>query len=137
MTLFKHDTDNDKFEEYKKFEDHGLPVRDISFSKDDTHIVSVSNDLHINLTDVETLKLVQSCTEHEDEIVCCSFHPNDEVFVTGSADNKIKVWDTKSRKCVNTLETHDDTVWSVRFSPDGKYLISGSEEGVFAISEFK
>lgn len=44
-----------KTDEYKsiaKLEDHDLIVRDISFLPDETAILSVSDDMHINITDM-------------------------------------------------------------------------------------
>ena len=35
-----------------KMEDHGLSIRDISFSPDETIVFSVSDDMHINITDM-------------------------------------------------------------------------------------
>ena len=35
-----------------KLEDHGLPVRDLAFAADETFLLSVSDDLHINATDL-------------------------------------------------------------------------------------
>jgi WD repeat-containing protein 61 len=121
----------------KNYEDHGLPIRDLSFSNEDQFIVSVSDDFHINLTDVNTQKRIQSFTGHQQEILWWDFHPSGKYFVTGSADKTIKVWDLNLRKCVNTLKVHGDNVWSLKFSKDGKLLFSGSEEGMLAVSEFK
>lgn len=131
---FKEDGTTDLL---KNFEDHGLPIRDLTFSKDDSFLVSVSADQHINLTDLKTQKRIQSFTGHQDEILCCCFHPSGQYFVTGSYDKTIKVWDLNSRKCVNTLKFHPDIIWCLKFSHDGKYLLSGSEDGLLAISEFK
>ena len=124
-------------ERVMKFEDHGLPVRDLSFSKDDAFLVSVSDDQHINLIDAVSEKRIQSFTGHQQEILWCCFNPNGKYFVTGSADKSIKIWDLNERKWVNTLNIHDGSVWSIKFSYDGKYLISGSEDGVVALTEFK
>mmetsp|Transcript_11616 Transcript_11616/g.13134 ORF Transcript_11616/g.13134 Transcript_11616/m.13134 type:complete len:122 (-) Transcript_11616:265-630(-) len=37
-----------------KFEDHGLAVRDLTFSKDDSKILTVGDDHHSNLNDVSS-----------------------------------------------------------------------------------
>ena len=124
-------------ERVMKFEDHGLPVRDLSYSKDDAHLVSVSDDQHINLIDATSGKRIQSFTGHQQEVLCCWFNPNGKYFATGSADKSIKIWDLSERKCVNTIDIHDGSVWSIKFSPDGRYLVSGSEDGVVALTEFK
>lgn len=69
MTLFKFKPEEGSIpEQLQKFEDHGLPIRDLAFSHDNSHLISVSNDFHINLTDVNELKRVQSFTGHESEI---------------------------------------------------------------------
>lgn len=61
--------DQENPELLKNFEDHGLPIRDLAFSKDEAFLVSVSDDHHINLTDVKTQKRVQSFTGHQQEII--------------------------------------------------------------------
>jgi WD40 repeat protein len=35
-----------------KLEDHGMPVRDLAFAPDDRFLLSVSDDMHINVTDL-------------------------------------------------------------------------------------
>jgi WD40 repeat protein len=68
MALYQF-KDNQSADLVKTFEDHGLPIRDIAFSKDDSFLVSVSDDHHINLTDVAAQKRIQSFTGHQQEIL--------------------------------------------------------------------
>ena len=120
-----------------KYEDHGLPVRDLAFSKDDYFLVTVSDDSHINLIDVAAEKRLFSFTGHQQEIVSWWFHPKHNILVTGSVDKTIKIWDIDSRKWIDTETFHTDTVWDLKFSPCGRYLVSGSEDGVLSILEFE
>ena len=39
-----------------KYDDHGMPVRDIKFSPTSAQVMSCSDDMHINFSDVETQK---------------------------------------------------------------------------------
>jgi WD40 repeat protein len=80
-------------------------VRDLQFSKDNLQLVSVSDDLHINLIDVKEQKRVLSLTGHSDWVTCVAFHPEGKVFATGSADHSIKIWDLNSKKCIKTLNS--------------------------------
>jgi WD40 repeat protein len=67
MSLYQFNDSNATL--VKSFEDHGLPIRDLAFSKDDAHLVSVSDDHHINFTDVKTQKRILSFTGHQNEII--------------------------------------------------------------------
>ena len=121
----------------KEFEDHGRPIRDVAFSQDDSNLLSVSDDNHINLTDINAQKRILSFTGHQLEILWWCFHPSGKLFVTGSADKTVKIWDISSQVCTETLKMHNGTVWDLRFSPDGRYLISGGDDGILAVSEFR
>ena len=59
--------------------------------------------MHINVTDIESLKRKQTLTGHSDWITCLSISMNTKAFITGSLDKQIKVWDLNSGKCVKTI----------------------------------
>ena len=65
--MYKFNPDGAKL--LKEFEDHGRPIRDVAFSQDDSNLLSVSDDNHINLTDINAQKRILSFTGHQLEIL--------------------------------------------------------------------
>ncbi|CAI2374906.1 unnamed protein product [Moneuplotes crassus] len=111
------------------FPHHGKAIRDIAFSNDNKHMISVSDDLHINLTELESYKIILAMTGHTREVLCCDFHPDNNHFATGSCDQVIKIWSIEKQRCVTSVMLHESNVTSLRFTPDGSYLVSGDDEG--------
>lgn len=63
-------------------------------------MISAGEDLHINITDVDSLKRKQTLTGHSDWITCMAVE--NKFFVTGSLDKTVKVWDLSTGACVLT-----------------------------------
>ncbi len=51
------------------FPHHGKAIRNISFSKDNNLMISVSDDLHINLIELKSLKVILFLTGHIEEVL--------------------------------------------------------------------
>ena len=88
--------------------------------------------MHINVTDVETLKRKQTVTGHADKITSLSINMNTKAFITGSIDRHIKVWDFNSGKCVKTINLNGP-VWGAKFSPNGDHIVAATQEGTISL----
>jgi len=114
--------------------DHCLRVRSLKFDAQSNFLFSASDDLHINIIDPKTFKVVQPLVGHKDCITNIAFNNFYQIFSTCSLDGVIKFWDLRnnSGKCIQTIETLDGSIiWDSEFSPDGKHLIAGAFKFLF------
>ena len=88
--------------------------------------------MHINVTDIESLKRKQTLTGHSDWITSLSISQTAKTFVTGSLDKQVKVWDLNSGKCVKTVVLNAP-VWGVQFAPSGEHVVTASQDGTIAL----
>ena len=90
VKFFKSD---DPKESQKIFSNHGRGVKSVKFSPDGNNIISGSEDLHINIFDVESQKRIYTVVNHADWITSICYNPVDpKYFVSTSLDKTIKIW---------------------------------------------
>ena len=93
-------------------------------------MVSVSDDLHINMIDVERCITLLTLTGHKSNINCVDVSPaNSNLIVTSSYDKTVKVWDLRNNSIVHNIQSHSDNVWAAKFNKQGNLIASGSENG--------
>ena len=78
-------------------------MRALAFSQNSQTLLSGSDDLCINLTDVETLQRKMTVTGHSDWVTSIAVNNNTKAIVSGSLDGHIKVWDLNSGKSIKTM----------------------------------
>jgi WD40 repeat protein len=116
-----------------KFQDHAKGVRALEFSSNSGSLVSGSEDLHVNIYDVEELKIQQILTGHSDFISTIAMRNMDmNTVISGGIDKKIIQWDLRANKVVRSAQS-SAPVWSVKFSPCGEYFAAASEDGTIAV----
>lgn len=103
-------------------------MRTLKFSSNQQTLISSGEDIHINLTDIETMKRKVTVTGHSDWVTSISICDNLKVFVSGSLDSSIKFWDLNSGKCLKTMPL-GAPVWSAVFSPNGEHIVVATQDG--------
>ena len=105
-----------------------MPVRCLEYDKINKRLISASDDLHVNIVDSETGKVILPLVGHKDFISSIDINFAKNIYATGSHDGSIKLWDMKNLKCIQTLKLLEtDLIYDISISNDGKYLICGSE----------
>lgn len=112
---------------------HQRRIRDLSFIKSDSHIVSISDDRTLR---VSSLTADPTCTNTGYSIALEKQLPfaltvcGDSQVAIGSSDNQIHLWNIDSKQQTQIYQGHTGSVIAIDFSPsnDGRtgLLVSGS-----------
>jgi len=105
---------------------HDAQVSSISYSPDQTKLLTASYDKRAKLIDVKTMTSF-AFTGHEAELFAAKFAPDGKYMVTGSMDNTTRIWSTLTYRQLATLIPIDVTEWLV-ITPEGYF--DGSEKAL-------
>ncbi len=108
-------------------------ILSVTFSPDDTYIVTSGEDTTLRLWDANTLKLVSILQGHTDNVTSTAFNPKGTHIVSGSEDKTLRIWEIKTRRSIARLEGHQGGITSVAFSPGGSRIISGSRDNTLRL----
>ena len=117
---------------------HSEGVTSVSWSPDNTHLVSASIDKTVNMWNVSVGTLVRTFEGHSEGVTSVSWSEDGQRIASGSLDCTVRVWDVEDRRQVAEILTgHTNGVFAVCFPPDGQRVASGSDDEtvrVFAVS---
>ncbi|MCS7167704.1 MAG: c-type cytochrome domain-containing protein [Gemmatales bacterium] len=115
-------------------------VLDTAFSTDGSHLVSVSRDMSMKLTEVATQRFVDNITSItpgalKGGLATVARHPTKDIVVTGGSDGEPKLYQiyrTKARQIgddFNLIRRFDrlpGRIYSAEFSPEGGRIVVGA-----------
>ena len=78
-----------------KIEKSCMAIRSLSIDDINKRLISASDDLHINIIDLEKIKVIQTMVGHKDSITGISSQNN--LFYSCGYDGCIKTWDTRAK----------------------------------------
>lgn len=136
---------------------HGDWVLDTVWSKDAAHLVSVSRDRSMKLTEVATERLIDNITSItpgalKGGLQAVDRHPQNNNLLVGGADGVPRIYQmfrTKDRKIgddfnlLKAFPAMPGRLFAVKFSPDGNRIVAGSsydrkgEVQVFQVADAK
>jgi WD40 repeat protein len=113
------------------------------FSKDSSHLVSVSRDMSMKLTEVATQRLIDNITSItpgalKGGLMAVTRHPKKDELLSGGSDGTPKIYRmhrTKDRKIgddfnlIRAFPSLPGRVFSVAFNADGSRFVAGSSSG--------
>ena len=119
----------------------------LTFSKDNTRLISLHNIGQITHWDVNTGTRVTNRSRRVDFYDAATVSQDGDTFATGDRHGKIRLWDTTTGRLLMSFRGHtkfwaslksilgwndeppqDEEVQALAFSSDGKMLASGSED---------
>jgi len=112
---------------------HNNTVSGLTFSSDNSTIISASHDGSIKIWNTQTGQLLNTFNAHNNWINSIALSSDNLKIVSSSHDKSIKIWNAKSGQLLNTLYGHNGRVNSVAFSSDGLKIISGSGDASIKI----
>jgi WD40 repeat protein/mono/diheme cytochrome c family protein len=119
---------------------HSDWVLNTAFSRDHSHLVSVSRDRSMKLTEVVTQRFVDNITSItpgalKGGLMTVARHPQKDELLIGGADGAPKIYRMHRQKkrvigddfnLIRGYEQMPGRVFSARFSPDGGRIVAGS-----------
>jgi tetratricopeptide (TPR) repeat protein len=115
-------------------------VKDVAFSPNDRHLVSVGGNGMVLVWDVETGNEVIALEGHRDIVGHALFSPDGRRLATAGHDQQIRIWDMTADLAsgqvpvpVHILSGHTDRVNGLSFSRDGRRLASAGLDGTIRI----
>jgi Tol biopolymer transport system component len=100
----------------------------VSFSPDNSLLVSASSDKYVRIWDTKNGKELRSIVAHKQAVNHAEFSPDGKRVVSVSSDKTVKLWDAIEGKKVGALSGHTDGVNWASFSPDGKMLATACQD---------
>ena len=105
---------------------HTNSIYSVSFSPDNTTIVSASSDNTVRLWNVNTGETKVTLIGHTDSVNSVAYAPNGHTIATASSDKTVRLWNATTGKHEATLTGHTDSVTWVTYSPHGNMIATAS-----------
>ncbi|KAI0026657.1 WD40-repeat-containing domain protein [Vararia minispora EC-137] len=113
---------------------HSSHIYSVSFSPNDQHILSASQDKTLRLWNAETGQAVGEPFHCSSPIWAAAYSPDGTRITFGCADGTLHIWDVGTRKSIGEpLHDHSDGITSVSYSSDGFLIVSGSYDTTIRI----
>eukprot|EP00191_Tetraselmis_sp_GSL018_P008681 CAMPEP_0177599952 /NCGR_PEP_ID=MMETSP0419_2-20121207/13317_1 /TAXON_ID=582737 /ORGANISM="Tetraselmis sp., Strain GSL018" /LENGTH=1591 /DNA_ID=CAMNT_0019092819 /DNA_START=347 /DNA_END=5122 /DNA_ORIENTATION=+ len=125
---------------------HHDMIYDLSWSADDSSILTASSDFTAKIWDVSQLDELKPrapvkrtqpvCLQHPCFVYCSAFHPVDEtLIVTGCYDKALYIWDwhSKPAKILSKIQVHCAPINTLTFDARGLRLFTGDGDGFIRV----
>ncbi len=127
-SIYFYNIEEGEIKKVNKIEEHSKAVRSLLYDKTNNKLISASDDMHINIIDLEKNKVVFPVVGHKDVITSLDKIIEKNILISGSLDGKIKLWDMRTSKEVETYIS-GGSVWDLSVSNDEKIILTGTESG--------
>lgn len=135
IKIFDAETGNHIF----TFPGHHDIVYDLSWSQDETEIVSASSDGTAKVWNVQTFEPNAVLNlQHTNFVYTAQFHPkarNPRLILTGGFDGVIRIFSGTSGRLLSEMVGHKGHVNSLQFVPNGTRVFSADSEGEIKVWE--
>jgi serine/threonine protein kinase/WD40 repeat protein len=112
---------------------HTELVNYISFSPDETQVLSGGFDLTAQIWEVATGERVQVFTGLHNSVIAAFWSPDGQYILTISADNQAAIWDVTTGEVLLVVEHGGAALMHGSFAPDGRTFATASTEGFATI----
>ena len=103
------------FNNVKALRAHNDPIRDLSFSPNDSKFVTACDDATLKIFDFASSDEESTLTGHNWDAKSVDWHPTKGLIVSGSKDHQVKLWDPRTGRCLTTLHGHKNTISKTLF----------------------
>lgn len=103
-------------------------MRDVAFTIDGGHVVSIGDDAPIHLWSAFTGEKVRAFAGHKRGGEAIALHPDGERLFSAGRDKAIRIWHLWNGEQLAVLEGHTGAVTAIAISTDGAFVASGSTD---------
>ena len=107
---------------------HADWVRSLCCTKDESRLISGSNDMTVRIWDIQTGETIQILTVPGSRIRCVCMSDDDKRIICGAEDHTIRIWDLETGCPIRILRGHTDWVTSVCCMPSSDKILSCSSD---------
>ena len=118
----------------EKYKPHTDCVYSVCVTSDNKYVVSASDDRTVQITRLDTGKLVRVIEVHMDIITSVCVTSDNKYVVSGSWDTTIRITRLDTGELVRVIKGHTGRVSSVCVTSDNKYVVSGSWDKTIRIT---
>eukprot|EP00899_Mesostigma_viride_P001331 jgi/Mesvir1/11199/Mv16593-RA.1 len=112
---------------------HKKPLSFISWSPDDSKLLTCGNDMLVKLWDTTTGVCLQTYTKHTDSVTACAWFPDGKHFVSGGFDKSMFLWDIEGKELE---QWKGSRVNDLAISEDGRHMVSITSEKRIRVYRF-
>jgi WD40 repeat protein len=106
--------------------EHCLAIRQLAYDSVNKRLLTASDDLHINIIDLEGYKVIQTLVGHKDIIT--SLKCTERYYYSASVDGNIKVWDHRVAHkfgLVSNINLNIDNLWDIAVTGTESHIVAG------------
>jgi WD40 repeat protein/tRNA A-37 threonylcarbamoyl transferase component Bud32 len=107
---------------------HRSPVRSISFSYDDKHVLTAASDGTVKILNASSGRLIRALRS-EAQLTCSAFSPDARKVVTASMDGQVRIWNADTGERIGHGHGPPGDISGCPFSPDGRQILTLSQTG--------
>jgi WD40 repeat protein len=109
-------------------------VRAVTYSSDETVILSGGNDALVKLWDVSTGNLFRTFTGHTANVGSACYNPDESQIYSGSyQDNTLRIWTTETGQLLKTI-TRDASIVAIQVKNDGVVIVAEKDGSLFIMT---
>ncbi|MEM9586527.1 MAG: serine/threonine-protein kinase [Planctomycetota bacterium] len=108
---------------------HTTAISDIRFSRDGSHLASVSEDRTVRCWHFPEGKLSWSAVAHQTKATSLAFHPDGKTLATVGYDSLVRFWRYRTGQQVGRIPVSSGLKSKLAFDPSGEYLFVGNADG--------
>jgi WD40 repeat protein len=107
---------------------HEGPITSLSFSADNTKLISGSADKTARVWNLADNKELAKFVGHANTVTGVALNSNGTQAASGAADNTLKVWNVADAKEIANCAGHTGAISDVAFTPNNQSVISASAD---------
>src|SRR5262245_2685626 len=105
-----------------------VKAKSMDFSADWARALTAASDRVVEVSDVQSGRLVGAPLEHTSKLIAANLSPDSKRVITVTEDGAARLWDANSGQPIGEPLTDRGGISGARFNPDGRRVLTASKE---------